>query len=120
MSSPEIFDEYAQKIADIIRVPLPYVLQIRDQGLLNNKAVRDLLIKNDYIRLTKTKKFTRNQILEKLSGIYDVDKRKIQTVASTKYKNLYFCSKCGSQVSKLEHLRNDGQCDRCYSQLINL
>lgn len=120
MSAPVIYDEYAQKVSDIIQIPLSYVLQLRDKGLLHEKAVRDLLIKDDYIKLTKTKKFTKNQILEKLAGIYNVDKRKVQTVAATKHKSLHYCSKCGSQVSKLEYLRNDGICDKCFSQLINI
>jgi len=120
MSAPVIYDEYAQKVSDIIQIPLSYVLQLRDKGLLHEKAVRDLLIKNDYIKLTKTKKLTKNQILEKLAGIYNVDKRKVQAVATTKYKSLYYCSKCGSQVSKQEHIRNDGICDKCFSQLINI
>lgn len=120
MSVPYIFDEYAQKVADVSRVPLSYVLQLRDMGLIDHKSTRDMLIRSDYKKLFKTKKFTKNQILEKLSGIYDVDKRKVQAVVQAKQKKLTFCSKCGSPTSRLEHIRNDGICDKCFSKLINL
>ena len=77
MSDAQIYDLYAQKISDITNIPYPYIIELRDNGLLNQKEARDKLIRHDYWKLMKTNKFTHNQILEKLSGIYDVNKRKI-------------------------------------------
>lgn len=77
MSDAQIYDLYAQKISDITNIPYPYIIALRDNGLLNQKEARDKLIRHDYWKLMKTNKFTHNQILEKLSGIYDVNKRKI-------------------------------------------
>ena len=73
MSDAQIYDLYAQKISDITNIPYPYIIALRDNGLLNQKEARDKLIRHDYWKLMKTNKFTHNQILEKLSGIYDVN-----------------------------------------------
>ena len=57
----QIEDRYIQKIADILHIPYPYILALRDMDLLDSKSVRDVLIKRDYYSLLKTKKFTVNQ-----------------------------------------------------------
>ena len=88
MSDAQIYDLYAQKISDITNIPYPYIIVLRDNGLLNQKEARDKLIRYDYWKLMKTNKFTHNQILEKLSGIYDVNKRKILYAIKVKPKRV--------------------------------
>jgi hypothetical protein len=44
-------------------------------GLLDEKSVRDFLIRHDCDALLKTKKFTDTQVYNKLAGIYDLDVR---------------------------------------------
>ena len=101
MSDAQIYDLYAQKISDITNIPYPYIIVLRDNGLLNQKEARDKLIRYDYWKLMKTNKFTHNQILEKLSGIYDVNKRKILYAIKVKPKRVYYCRQCGLQLSKV-------------------
>lgn len=48
MSVARIYDLYAQKIADITHIPYPYIVALRDQGILDQKAARDKLIFHDY------------------------------------------------------------------------
>ena len=116
----DIDDLYAQKISDITNIPYPYIIALRDNGLLNQKEARDKLIRHDYWKLMKTNKFTHNQILEKLSGIYDVNKRKILYAIKVKTKRVYYCRQCGLQLSKVKYMRNDGICDKCISKQIKL
>ena len=116
----QIYDLYAQKISDITNIPYPYIIALRDNGLLNQKEARDKLIRHDYWKLMKTNKFTHNQILEKLSGIYDVNKRKILYAIKVKPKRVYYCRQCGLQLSKVKYMRNDGICDKCISKQIKL
>ena len=106
MSDAQIYDLYAQKISDITNIPYPYIIVLRDNGLLNQKEARDKLIRYDYWKLMKTNKFTHNQILEKLSGIYDVNKRKILYAIKVKPKRVYYCRQCGLQLSKVKYMRN--------------
>ena len=78
MSDAQIYDLYAQKISDITNIPYPYIIALRDNGLLNQKEARDKLIRHDYWKLMKTNKFnTQPEYLKNISGIYDVNKRKI-------------------------------------------
>lgn len=120
MSDAQIYDLYAQKISDITNIPYPYIIVLRDNGLLNQKEARDKLIRYDYWKLMKTNKFTHNQILEKLSGIYDVNKHKILYAIKVKPKRVYYCRQCGLQLSKVKYMRNDGICDKCISKQIKL
>ena len=57
---------------------------------------------------------------EKLSGIYDVNKRKILYAIKVKPKRVYYCRQCGLQLSKVKYMRNDGICDKCISKQIKL
>ena len=43
MSDAQIYDLYAQKISDITNIPYPYIIALRDNGLLNQKEARDKL-----------------------------------------------------------------------------
>ena len=56
MSDAQIYDLYAQKISDITNIPYPYIIALRDNGLLNQKEARDKLIRHDYWKLMKTNK----------------------------------------------------------------
>lgn len=120
MSVAQIYDLYAQKVADITHIPYPYIIALRDQGMLDQKAARDRLIYHDYWKLVKTKKLTENQILEKLAGMYDIDKRKIQYVIKNKPKRMCYCRNCGTHLPRTKFFKNDGLCDRCITHQIIL
>lgn len=120
MSVAQIYDLYAQKIADVTHIPYPYIIALRDNGLLNQKEARDKLIRHDYWNLVKTNKFTKNQIIEKLAGLYDVEKRKIIYVIKNKPKHVCYCRQCGVQMMRKKYIQNNGLCDRCISHQINL
>ena len=51
MSDAQIYDLYARKISDITNIPYPYIIALRDNGLLNQKEARDKLIRHDYWKL---------------------------------------------------------------------
>lgn len=118
MSRLEVFDSYAQKISDESSVPYIHVIRLRDMGLLDEKSVRDFLIRHDCDALLKTKKFTDTQVYNKLAGIYDLDVRQIQYIINTKWKKPYYCTCCGKQISRIKFMRNQGLCDKCLSNKI--
>lgn len=120
MSVAEIYDLFAQKISDITHIPYPYIIALRDNGLMNQKEARDKLIRHDYRQLMRTKKFTHNQIVEKLCGIYDVNKRKVLSIIKAKSKHVFYCRQCGSSILKTKYAQNDGVCDRCISKQIKM
>lgn len=120
MSKAYIDDLYAQKTADIGYIPVEYILKLRERGWLNQRAIRDDLIRYDYYALLKTKKLNKNQIIEKLAGIYDINKRKVYDVIKIKPKHILYCKRCGKEISNKEFKRNEGICDRCFAQSINI
>lgn len=120
MSVAQIYDLYAQKIADITHIPYPYIIALRDQGILDQKAARDKLIFHDYWKLAKTKQLTDKQIIEKLSGMYNVNKLKIKYVIKKKPKRMCYCRSCGVEMSWASFVRSNGLCDRCIAHQINL
>ena len=115
MNTSQIYDEYVQKLADAVHIPYPYILAIRDKGLFSNKAIRNLLIKNDYFRLLKRGKMTEKQIVEKLSGVYDVSKQTIPYIIKENVRRWCYCVKCGKKLNRVTYIRNDGICDKCVS-----
>ena len=109
---------YIQKIADISGVPVNYVLKLRDKQLLNERAVRDMLIRYDCYALLKTEKFTDMQVYSKLAGIYNLSSAQVQRVIKMKSKRVFYCKHCGREITRKEFNRNGGMCDKCKSQLI--
>jgi hypothetical protein len=45
-------DLYIQKIADVTHIPFSYILQMRDMGIMDQRAARNMLIKHDYTKLS--------------------------------------------------------------------
>ena len=110
MSSLQIFDSYAQKVSDESGVSYVDIVKLRDMGLLDEQAVRDLLIRHDFDSLLKTKKLTDMQIYAKLSGDYSLGIQQLQY--------MYYCVCCGTPISRVKFARNQGQCDKCLSNNI--
>lgn len=116
---PQIHDDYAQKIADICHVPYVAVVALRDQGCLDQRAVRACVMRNDYWALMKTQKFTPKQARERLSNIYDVDPQLIYRAVKERFRHPCFCRECGAGMIKTKFVNNGGLCDRCLAKQIN-
>ncbi len=118
MNSLQIFDSYAQKVSDESGVSYVDIVKLRDMGLLDEQAVRDLLIRHDFDALLKTKKLTDMQIYAKLSGDYELGIQQLQYIINKKRKKMYYCTCCGRPISRVKFARNEGQCDKCLSNNI--
>lgn len=115
----QVYDDYAQKVADICHVPYVAVVALRDQGCLNVVAVRDCVIRHDYWALINTNKLTKRQVIARLAGIYGVAESTIEsTVRKTKWHRC-FCRECGASMVKRKFVTNGGLCDRCLANHIN-
>lgn len=113
-------DLYAQKAADMCGISVVDFLKMRDRNFLNTTAVKHELIRYDAYALLKTKKFTEQQVFERLSGLYGVSVTQIQRVIKMNPKRIYYCKKCGQEISKTIFKRNDGMCKGCFTQSIKV
>lgn len=109
---------YAQKIADVCEIPVEYVHKLRDKELLDEKKVRDKLIKNDFYALLKSGKLTEKQILDTLAFTYGMKEASILRIVKLKYRRIYYCKRCGKVITSTDYRRNDGMCGYCLSQQI--
>ena len=109
---------YAQKIADMTCVPVEYILKLRDRQFLNETKVRNTLIVYDYELLKRTGKFTREQLCEKIGGIYNINPSSVGPIISQKSKRVFYCKNCGRIIPSKEHKQNEGICTRCIAKSI--
>ena len=113
-----IDDNYAQKIADVCKVPYSAVIRLRDEGCLNNINVRNHLIKNDYWSLMRTNKFTRNQAISRVAEMYRVSVPIITQALKTPKSNFCYCQECGAKMFRTRWIANGYLCDACIAKQI--
>ena len=106
-------DRFGLKLADVLRVPYPYVAAMRDHGVLDMRECVAKLVREDCEALSRSGKFTRSQLLKRLAGIYGVDEREIDRMIATKTRLVRYCRVCGAEMSKTKYMRSRGLCDRC-------
>lgn len=111
---------YAQKIADISGVPVEYVIKLRDRQLLDEQEARNMLIRYDCNALMKTRKYTDREVFDIVAGIYNISYSQVTRIIKMKSKRIFYCKRCGLEISKTEFKRNDGMCARCVSQSIKV
>lgn len=109
---------YAQKIADISGVPVEYIIKLRDRQLLDEQEARNMLIRYDCNALLKTRKYTDREIYDIVAGIYNMSYSQVMRIIKMKSKRIFYCKRCGLEISKSEFKRNNGVCGRCMSQSI--
>lgn len=114
-----IHDIFLQKLADITGVPAEYVQKLRDKGMLDQQRIRDLLIQRDYWALYRTKKLRSPQIVDKLTNFYHISAGTVYSAMRTNTPRIFFCKRCGIQLSKDAYERGDGLCGRCIANSIN-
>lgn len=89
-------------------------------GMLKDSAVIGCLVRYDYNRIKKMGKYTPAQIFFALTEKYKITRYAAQNMVYSKYKNKYYCEKCGIEISKSKYIRNDGLCDKCVALSIDL
>jgi predicted RNA-binding Zn-ribbon protein involved in translation (DUF1610 family) len=108
------------KLSDILQLPAEMLQKLEAMSLLNIPECRNLLILTDWRLLKKNKEYTTFQIVEALSGEYQISESTVEKIIYAKKKSQYWCEKCGKRISKSESLRNDGICDKCIVKSIKI
>lgn len=110
------------KLSYLLDISVHDLSKLAAMGLLNDAAVIDKLIVNDWqtIKRKRGKKYTSNQIAQALATEYDVSISKVTTAVYNKKDNLYICKQCGKTISKVKFVANDGLCDQCICSTIKV
>lgn len=120
MNSNIIHDIFLQKVADISGVPVEYVMKLRDKGMLDQQRTRELLMRHDYYALHRSGKIKKKLIVQKLANFYQVSLTSVYKALHINTSRIFFCKRCGIQLSKDAYEQGDGLCGKCISNSINL
>lgn len=110
----------AYKLSEITGLPVEGIHQIDGLGVLNVSEAKCVLASIDWERLRKKTKLKSGQIIKLLCKEYQLTTHQVECAIYGKKRFLYYCKKCGSQISKAESNRNEGLCDDCVIESINL
>ena len=108
------------KLSRIIDMPIEILVKLHSMSLIDEIDARNLLIISDWKKLKQSKKYNTSQIIAALSNEYQVSDTTIESVIYAKKKLLYWCKKCEKRISKGEFQRNNGICDKCVVNSIEL
>lgn len=115
-----VYDFYAQKLSDIAGVPLNYLLQLRDMGLLNQRAARNLMIKYDYKTLRQDPLIPKNIAINRIATLYNFSTTLVSDVLRTSFRKPRYCKRCGKPIQHGKFNEQNGLCDICASKEIKI
>lgn len=113
-------DKDINKLSSVLQYPSEMVQKLESMNLLDTTEARNFLILADWKALKRERKYKTFQIIEALVNEYQVSKSKVEFIIYAKKKSQYWCEKCQKRVSKSEFIRNNGVCDKCLIQSIEL
>lgn len=116
----QLQDKELEKLSTISGVPVADLQNLHALGVLNPRTVIACLIKYDYKRIRSCGRYSVRQITAAIMQEYQVSKNTVQNAIYEKKKKEFFCSQCGRLVKKAELRRNNGLCDQCTINSIQL
>lgn len=113
-------DKDINKLSGILQYPTEMIQKIVSMNLLDTIEARNLLILTDWRTLKRSKKYKTFQIIEALVNEYQVSSSKVESIIYAKKQSQYWCKQCQKRIPKGEFQRNNGICDKCVIQSIEL
>ena len=117
------------KASELFRIDKMLLERLNSQRLLNTDRIRNILIRNDYARLTnelcqiKHRKNWRHkypEVMRALQSEYGVTKRVLVGILEGETQSIHFCSRCGARISRKCHESTGGLCSNCYTDALEL
>lgn len=104
-----------EKIATILQIPQFAVEKMAGMNLIQENHAVDLLIVNDWKRMKRNNRnrYPLKFLIKALEREYQVSDTKVEAAIYNKRKSIYICRECGKRITKTESVRNDGVCDDC-------
>ena len=110
----QLTEKHIKKLSVITELPLEEVARLSSMGLLDSNRAVELLIKYDWRLLSKNKgEYTVQARINAIMSEYGVAENRVRQAIYGKRSMEYYCSECGRVITKTEHARNNGMCDKC-------
>ncbi len=117
----KLTERHLEKLAIITELPLEKVTEFDTMGLFDSARAVELLIKYDWKLLKRQqKKYTAHQRIMAIANEYNITEHRVKQAIYTKRVMGYFCKKCGMPITKVEHSRNRGLCEKCTIESIKI
>lgn len=115
-------EKHLIKLATITNLPLEKITELHAMDLLDSNRVLELLVKQDWKSLAcMADRYTYFHRLMAVAKEYNISSNLVREYIKYKpRKGEYFCDICGTSITNLEYKRNEGLCDKCMIESINL
>ena len=113
-------DAEIRKLSEITQISEFDLQKLYTEGLLNDSAVLNRLMKYDFQLIKRMGKYRPGQIIARIAMKYHVSTNRVHTAIYQKKAPLVDCEECGKLVGKAEYNRNNGLCDNCVAKSIEL
>lgn len=112
-------DEY-NKLSTITGISTMDLQKLDALGLLVNEVAVRLVFEYEYrLQLRKTKVLPK-LIIQAIANKYGMTVAKVRKYLFARERPVFYCTQCHQEISKLEHKRNEGLCDKCVIDGITL
>lgn len=108
------------KLSELTEVPLQYLEKLYAMRILNEALTCDFIIRSDYEKILKKKIYKPSQIIFRLANKYCVTEGKVRSAIYRKQNRYYYCTKCQKRIPLSMYKRNNGICDTCMANQIEL
>lgn len=115
-----IRDKDVERLATILQIGQVDLMKLVSMGLIDHKPAMRLLVKYSYQRLKRKKYYKVKQIISAVAMEYGVSERFVRDAIYSRQKRLHYCVKCMRKISASDAHRNNGLCDECFSQTIQI
>lgn len=112
-------DEY-NKLSALTGIPAFNLQKIDALGLLDNEVAVRMVLEQEYRNQRKTNKVLPKLIIQAIANKYGLPTYKVRRYLFARECPIYYCAKCHKQITRLEYKRNEGLCDSCVVDSINL
>lgn len=113
-------DKDFEKFSALTGVSMVEIQKLHAFGAFDESLIIDHLIRYDFKRLRKGGRYTVKQICAAIAEEYQVSLSKVHNAIYDKRRREAVCSKCGRVVKRAELNRNQGVCDICVIDSIEL
>ena len=108
------------KLAEISGASIYDIQKLYAMRVLNERKAVEYIIRWDYHRIRRLGKYKPGMIIQRLASAYDVTTNQIRSAIYNKNEREFCCDKCHKIIPRSQYVKNDGLCDSCKAETIEI
>jgi hypothetical protein len=112
-------DEEYNKLSAVVGVSTMDLQKLDAMGLLVNEVAVRIVFEYEY-KLQRKNKVLPRLIMQAIANKYGMPVIKVKKYLYERERPVFYCSKCNKEITKSERRKNDGLCDQCVIDNIQL